>query len=107
MDEETRALGQLMAHNFGLVVVVLQGPMSTLSWNSRGLGNRPTVLALKRALRVEAPKFVFLIKTKLSSDSMYLLKTKLGYSQGVAVSSVGSNGRLALLWKPESTMEIK
>ena len=107
MDEETRALGQLMAHNFGLVVVVLQGPMSTLSWNSRGLGNRPTVLALKRALRVEAPKFVFLIKTKLSSDSMYLLKTKLGYSQGVAVSSVGSNGRLALLWKPESTVEIK
>lgn len=54
--------------------------MSTLSWNCRGLGNRPTILALKRALRVEAPKFVFLMETKLSSDSMNLLKSELGYS---------------------------
>ena len=80
--------------------------MSILSWNCRGLGNQPTVLALKRALRVEAPKFVFLIETKLSSDSMNALKNELGYSQGVAISSVGSSGRLALLWKLDSTVEI-
>ena len=83
------------------------GPMSILSWNCRGLGNRLTVLALKRALRVEAPKFVFLIETKLSSDSMNALKNELGYSQGVVISSVGSSGGLALLWKLDSTVEIK
>ena len=81
--------------------------MSTLSWNCQGLGNRPTVLALKRALRVEAPKFVFLIETKHSSDSMNALKNELGYNQGVAISSVGFSGGLALLWKPDSTVEIK
>ena len=37
---------------------------------------------------MEAPKYVFLIETKLSSDSINVLKNELGYSQGVAKSLV-------------------
>ena len=43
----------------------------------------------------------------LFRSSMNALKNELGYSQGVAISSVGFSGGLALLRKPDSTVEIK
>lgn len=65
--------------------------MSTISWNYQGLRNCPTALALKRAFFEEAPTFVFLMETQLSSDNMNRLKNVLGCSQGIAVSSDNMN----------------
>lgn len=47
------------------------------------------------------------METKLSRDSMNKLKNELGYSQGIAMSSNGASGGLALLWKSDSTVEVK
>lgn len=70
--------------------------MSTLSWNSRGLGNPCTVCSLQRALHTKAPQLVFLMKTKLSQEDMKYKKQELGYPQGLAVSSIGQSGGLAV-----------
>ena len=81
--------------------------MSTISWNCRRLGKPRTVRALQRALHKEAPQFVFLIETKLSQEKMNHKKQELGYTQGLAVFSIGQSGGLALLWKPESKVAIQ
>ena len=80
--------------------------MSSLSWNCQGLGLQQTVQALKKFLRVEELKFVFLMETKLHCDIMSRLKHELGYTHGVTVSSDGNSGGLALLWKPETKVQI-
>ena len=46
------------------------------------------------------------METKLYSEVINKLKHELGYTQGIAVSSNGNCGGLALLWKPESKVEI-
>jgi len=66
--------------------------MSILSWNCWGLGNYQTVHAFKRVLQDEAPKVVFLMETKLPQEKMNFLKHELGYTQGLAVSSIGQIG---------------
>ena len=81
--------------------------MSILSWNCRELGNYWIVRALKRVLQDEAPKVVFLMETKLPQEKMNFLKHELGYTHGLAVSSIGQSGGLALLWKPESKVEVR
>ena len=44
--------------------------MNLLSWNCRGLGNPRSVNALKEVIRIEKPKIVFLMETKLDRDWM-------------------------------------
>ena len=81
--------------------------MSTISWNCWGLGNPRIVHALQRALHTEAPQLVFLMETKLSQEDMKYKKQELGYTQGLAVSSIGQSGDLALLWKPETKVAVQ
>jgi len=81
--------------------------MSTLSWNCQGLRNQRIVQALKKVLRAEDPKFVFLMEMKLHKDIMNRVKHELGYTQGVAISSEGNSGGLALLWKPSTRVEVR
>uniref|UniRef100_A0A7N2MKR5 DUF4283 domain-containing protein n=1 Tax=Quercus lobata TaxID=97700 RepID=A0A7N2MKR5_QUELO len=83
------------------------GPMSTISWNYRELRNPCTVHALKRALQKEAPQFIFLMETKLSQEAMKYKQQELEYTQGLAVSSHGQSGGLALLWKPDSKVAVQ
>ena len=80
--------------------------MSSLSWNYQGLGLQRTIQALKKFLRAEELKFVFLMKTKLHCDVMSRLK-HLGYTHGVVVSSDGNSRGLALLWKPGTEVQIR
>ena len=81
--------------------------MSILNQNCQGLGNHRIVHDLKRVLQDEAPKVVFLMETKLPKEMMNFLKHEFGYTQGLAVSSDGQSGGLALLWKPESKLEVR
>lgn len=80
--------------------------MSNLSWNCQELGNQRTFQTLKKVLGAEDPKFVFLMEMKLHKDIMNQVKHELGYTQGVAVSSEGNSGGLALLWKPGTRVEV-
>ena len=57
-------------------------------------------------LKGRRAQIVFLMETKLHCDIMSRLKHELGYTHGVAVSSDGNSGGLALLWKPETKVQI-
>lgn len=61
----------------------------------------------QESLRGKDPKFVFLMEMKLHKDIMNQVKHELGYTQGVAVSSEGNSGGLALLWKPGTRVEVR
>jgi len=84
--------------------------MSTLSWNCRGLGNLRTVQALRSIVAKEAPNLVFLMKTKIPRKRQHKMKEiqqSIGFTQGLIVPSEGRSGGLALLWKPETYVNIK
>jgi exonuclease III len=73
-------------------------PMNILSWNCRGLGNPTAVLALHHLVKVQGPKVLFLIETKLDSKKMEALRVELRFKCCFSVPSRGSSGGLALLW---------
>ena len=53
--------------------------MSLLSWNCRGLG---IVNVLKKIIRLEKPKFVFLMETKSDVDWMKVIRDRCGFQEG-------------------------
>ena len=77
--------------------------MSLLSWNCRGLG---IVNVLKKIIRLEKPKFVFLMETKSDVDWMKVIRDRCGFQEGCFVPSVGSNGGLALCWDSEVIIKV-
>ncbi|XP_075645208.1 uncharacterized protein LOC142616209 [Castanea sativa] len=81
--------------------------MSILSWNYQGLGNPRKVNALKRAWNKEATICVFLMETKLTTDQLNAKKQGWTYNQGIVISSEGSSGGLALLWKLDTKVYVK
>ncbi|XP_030964343.1 uncharacterized protein LOC115985543 [Quercus lobata] len=84
--------------------------MSTLSWNCRGLGNHRIVQALRSTVEKEVPILVFLMETKIPRKQQHKMKeiqNSIGFTQGLIVPSEGQSGGLALLWKPETFVNIK
>ena len=79
--------------------------MSLLSWNCRGRGNPQTVNALKKVIKLEKPKFIFLMETKSDDDWMKVIRDCCGFQKGFFVPSIGSSGGLALFW--DSKVRIK
>ncbi|XP_031127667.1 uncharacterized protein LOC116029767 [Ipomoea triloba] len=73
-------------------------PMSTLSWNCRGLGGPQTVRELLGFVSSQRPNFVFLMETKAQSAQLERLKIRLGYEGLFTVDRVGLGGGLALFW---------
>ena len=47
------------------------------------------------------------MEIKLSQEDMKYKKQELGYTQGLAVSSISQSGDLALLWKPKTKVAIQ
>ena len=74
--------------------------MSLLSWNCRGHGN------LKKVIRLEQPKFVFLMETKSDVDWMKVIQDRCDFQEGFFVPSVGSSGGLALFWDSEVRIKV-
>ena len=72
--------------------------MSLLSWNCRGLGNSQIVNVLKNVIRIEKPKFIFLMETKSNVDWIKVIRDRCGFKEGFIVPSEGSSGDLALFW---------
>ena len=81
--------------------------MSLLSWNCQVLGNRRTVNALKEVVKREVPKIIFLMETKSNEDWMVMVRDKCGFKHGIFVSSNGSSGGLAMLWKEEVQLHVQ
>ena len=67
--------------------------MSILSWNCWGLENHWTINALKKLVKAEVPKLVFLMETKSNREWI--------------VPSVGSSGGLALFWKDDINVHVQ
>ena len=47
------------------------------------------------------------METKLSMDQLDAKKQNWDYNQGLVVSSDGWSGSLALLWKPNTKVQVK
>lgn len=81
--------------------------MSILSWNCRGFRNPQKVNALKKAIRLEDPIFVFLMEMKSNVDWMRSVRDRFGFNNSFVVPSNGLSGGLALFWKSEATVHVQ
>ena len=82
-------------------------PMNLLNWNCQGLRNPQTVNALKKVVKKEEPKIVFLMEMKSNKDWMVMVCDKYEFKHGVFVSSNEMNGGLALMWKEDIKVELQ
>ena len=82
-------------------------PMNILSWNYWGLGNPTIVLALHNLVKVQGPKVLFLMETKLDGKKMEVLRFELRFKFCFTVLSRGSSGGLALLWNDPVELTIQ
>lgn len=80
--------------------------MLILSWNCWGLGNHPTIRALKSFVRGTNPSILFLSETKMSETMSSQRVKQFGFHNACIVSSVGISGGLWLLWKDDVELEI-
>ena len=64
--------------------------MNLLSWNCRGLRNPQTINALKKVVKNEEPKIVFLMETKSNKDWMVMVRNKCEFKHGcLSIAMVG------------------
>jgi ribonuclease HI len=81
--------------------------MNVLSWNCRGLGNPRTVRILRRLVRKKKPDVVFLMETKLVSQTMEYVRAKMKFDGMFVVDCHGRSGGLALMWKAETNIQVQ
>ncbi|VFQ64823.1 unnamed protein product [Cuscuta campestris] len=81
-------------------------PMSTLSWNCRGLGNPRTVREVVDVVSSKKPDFVFLMETKVNREHAERLRIKIEFEGLFYVDRTGLGGGLALLWKRNNTAQL-
>ncbi|VFR00567.1 unnamed protein product [Cuscuta campestris] len=81
-------------------------PMSTLSWNCRGLGNPRTVREVVDLVSSKKPDFVFLMETKVNREHAERLRIKIEFEGLFYVDRTGLGGGLALLWKRNNTAQL-
>ena len=81
--------------------------MRALNLNGRGLGNQATVTELHRLVKMEVPKLVFLMETRLPVRKLEFLHVKLGMSGCFRVDRRRFGGGLALLWDTSVKLHIQ
>ncbi|GMI76465.1 hypothetical protein HRI_001315800 [Hibiscus trionum] len=81
--------------------------MKIISWNVRGLGKSRTVGRLKQRLRDENLVIIFLIETKLSSEKMARVRSRLGFQNGIDVAAIGRSGGLSIGWKHSCLVNLQ
>lgn len=69
--------------------------------------NLRAITTLLFIMRVQAPKVLFLIKTKQSVEEMRKITEDLPYQAMFVVPSLGRNGGLPMLWKGEVDLHIQ
>lgn len=84
--------------------------MKTLIWNCKGLGNPRIVRAFLRLARIENPKMVFLMETKLKDPKLQRIRLRCDYNHCLSVDCNGEGreraGGLSLMWKDDLNLTI-
>ena len=80
--------------------------MRALAWNCRGACRSPTIRAISELIRESCPDLVFLSETKLKSDGIDKIKTKLNFFDSYCVDAMGKAGGLALFWRMGVDLEV-
>uniref|UniRef100_A0A2N9FK76 Reverse transcriptase domain-containing protein n=1 Tax=Fagus sylvatica TaxID=28930 RepID=A0A2N9FK76_FAGSY len=81
--------------------------MRVLSLNCRGLGNQATVNELHGVVKLEVPKIVFLMETRLPVRKLEFLRVKFGMRGCFGVNRKRFGGGLALFWDDSVTLHIQ
>ena len=81
--------------------------MSILSLNCRGLGEKSVVGELSRLIKVQRPRIVFLMETKLKEKGIEEVKNELKIDNVVCVDRIGMSGGLALFWDSEWDVNLR
>lgn len=81
--------------------------MNLIFWNCRGLGQAPTVRALREFCYSHKPMVVFLLETKIQCTEKLLTIVKfIGFDDFCFVPSCGSSGGTILMWKNSIAVQI-
>ena len=72
--------------------------MSILSLSYCGLGDKSAVGELPKLIKVQCPRIVFLMETKLKMKGIEGVRDELKIDNVVCVDRIGMGGGLALLW---------
>jgi exonuclease III len=70
--------------------------MKLITWNGRGLGNRPAVCSLLELQKTEAVDILFLSETKLDKLRMERFRWSLGLTNMLVRDCGGRSGGIAL-----------
>jgi hypothetical protein len=81
--------------------------MRILSLNCRGLGNQVTVNELHGLVKLEVPKIVFLMETRLLVRKLEFLRIKFGMRGCFGVDRKRFGGGLALFWDDSVTVHVQ
>ena len=71
--------------------------MSILSLNCHGLGDKSAVRELSKLIKVQRPRIIFLMETKLKKKGIEEVRDELKINNVVCVDRTGMSGGLALL----------
>jgi hypothetical protein len=81
--------------------------MRILSLNCRGLGNQVTVNELHGLVKLEVPKIVFLMETRLPVRKLEFLRIKFGMRGCFGVDRKRFGGGFALFWDDSVTVHVQ
>jgi hypothetical protein len=80
--------------------------MTTLRWNSRGLGQAATVQELVCLVQTYKPSLVFICETRQSKVRVENLKFRLGMKGCFQAKGEGKGGGIALYWTEEVLVDL-
>ena len=81
--------------------------MSILSLNCHGLGDKSAVGELSKLIKVQRPRIVFLMETKLKKKGVEGVRDELKIDNVVCEDRIGIGGGLALLWDSKWDVKLK
>lgn len=62
---------------------------------------------LRQTLKIDNPRVVFLMETKLDVYHMKKVRLKCGFTNGIEVGADGSHGGLCMAWKEDSVIDLQ
>ena len=81
--------------------------MSILSLSYYGLGDKSVVGELSKLIKVQWPRIVFLMETKLKKKGIEEVRDEIKIDNVVCVDRTGMDGGLALLWDSKWDVKLK
>lgn len=80
--------------------------MTTLGWNSRGVGRPATVQDLVCLVQTHKPSLVFICETRQSKERVENLRFRIGMKHCFQAKDDGKGGGIALYWSDDITVDL-